>query len=89
MPGDARRTSSNGDQSRHHPNERGFARAVRAEQSEDFFFFHREGNIVYRSELAVLLHDVFHFNRIFGTAMAVVRSTIAAGSAVPFEICNH
>ena len=57
-PRDARFARSDRDQRGHHANQRGFARAVRSQQPEDFAFRYAERNIVDRGEVSVLLDDV-------------------------------
>jgi hypothetical protein len=53
-----------GNERSHHANERRLSGAIGAEESENLALLHVEGNIVNRSEVAILLNDVRHLNRI-------------------------
>ena len=59
---DASVACCNRDQRRHHANERRLPGAIRTEQTENLALFHGEVDIVYGSEITVLLDDVFDFN---------------------------
>src|SRR5208283_77489 len=64
MPRHPRRSRRDRNQGRHHPDQRRFPRPIRPQQPENFPLLHRKRNVVYRRELAISFHDVFHFNSI-------------------------
>ena len=49
-----------------HPDGRGFARAVRPEESEDFAFARVEANVIDRDEVAEALHEIANDDRVVG-----------------------
>src|SRR5580765_8436544 len=69
--------SRDGQQRRHHADQRRFPCTVRPQQTEDFFVGHMKRDVIHRLEVAVLLDDVLHVNRVgaglFRTLAAMTR----------------
>ena len=54
VSGNAGSAAGDRDERSHHADQRGFPRAVRPQQAEDFFFLHVEGNVIDGGKVAVL-----------------------------------
>jgi hypothetical protein len=83
VAGDFRIAAGDRNERRHHADQRGFSGAVRAQQSENFFFLHAERNVVYRGEFAILLDDVIHFDGV--RRILDIRAQRCTAGAFSFE----